>query len=238
MKDFFEKIKDAILPPACICCGSFLDKIGICSSCWSDIKWISEPQCEICGQPLEKETCEYCIENQNYFDKAVSVMVYEGLARQMILKFKDSDFSIYSSIFAQWMSRIIQEFSDEIDLLVPVPISRKRRLKRKYNQSELLCCALRDLLKLDYEPRILKKIKETPSQKLLNRETRLKNLKNSFAIDQNFQITNKVILLVDDVITTGATANTCAKLLKKAGAKKVYVATLARVILENRSNSV
>ena len=107
-----EQIKGAILPPACICCGSFLDKIGICGSCWSEIRWISEPKCEICGQPLEKETCEYCIENQNYFDKAVSVMVYEGLARQMIIKFKDSDFSIYSSIFAQWMNRTIQEFLD------------------------------------------------------------------------------------------------------------------------------
>jgi len=234
MRDFFEKIKDAVLPPACVCCGNFLEKTGLCNSCWNEIKWISEPKCEICGQPLEQETCNYCIGNQNYFDKAVSVIVYEGLARQMILKFKDSDFSIYSSIFAQWMNRVIQEFSDEIDLLVSVPISRKRRLKRKYNQSELLCRELRDLSKLNYEPRILKKIKETPSQKSLNRETRLKNLQNSFAIDQNFQLKNRVILLIDDVITTGATANTCAKLLKEAGAKKVYVATLARVMLEKK----
>ncbi len=60
-----EQIKDAILPPACICCGSFLDKIGICGSCWSEIRWISEPKCEICGQPLEEELCKYCVENQN-----------------------------------------------------------------------------------------------------------------------------------------------------------------------------
>jgi ComF family protein len=160
-------------------------------------------------------------------------MVYERLARHLIINFKDHDATLYAPIFAQWINRIIQEFSDEIDIMIPVPITNKRRLFRKYNQTELLCLELQKLSKLHYEPRILEKTKETVAQKTLNREKRLKNLKKSFSLNPEFSVKHKNILLIDDVITTGATANACAQLLKEDGADKVYVATLARVTLNS-----
>ena len=160
-------------------------------------------------------------------------MVYEGLARHLILKFKDQDATLYVPIFAQWLNRIIQDFSYDVDFLVPVPISSKRRFKRKYNQTELLCIELQKLSCLNYEPRILEKLGETAPQKSLSRKKRLINLRKTFSVNEKFSIKNKVILLIDDIITTGATANACAELLKKAGAAKVYVATLARVILKS-----
>lgn len=233
MSDFWEKIKDVLLPPRCICCGEYIERVGVCDNCWSEVKWISEPKCKICGQPLEYETCKYCITEENFFDKAVSVMTYEGLAKHLILKFKDGEATLYAPIFAQWLNRIIQSFSDEVDFLVPVPISLKQRFKRKYNQTELLCLELQKLSGLNYEPRILIKSKETVSQKSLNREKRLKNLRKSFSVNKKISVKNKVVLLIDDVITTGATANACAEMLKKSGASKVYVATLARVILKS-----
>lgn len=231
MNGLGKRIKDWLLPPRCICCGEYIERIGVCRDCWGSIQWISEPKCEICGQPIEDDTC-HCITENNYFDRVVSVMVYAGLARCLILKFKDQEATIYAPIFARWLNRIIQEFSDEIDLLIPVPISWKRRLMRRYNQTELLCTELQKISGLIYEPRILEKIKETATQKSLDRERRLRNLENSFSLNKKFSVKEKNILLIDDVITTGATANACAKLLKSAGAKKVYIATLARVILK------
>lgn len=233
MINFWMKLKDIALPARCICCNEYVERVGLCDSCWREIKWISEPKCQICGQPLENESCRYCTANENYFDRAVSVMVYERLARHLIISFKDNDATLYAPIFAQWINRIIQEFADEIDLMIPVPITNKRRLFRKYNQTELLCLELQKLSKLHYEPRILEKTKETAAQKTLNREKRLKNLKKSFSLNPEFSVKHKNILLIDDVITTGATSNACAQLLKEFGANKVYVATLARVTLSN-----
>ena len=156
----------------------------------------------------------------------------------MILKFKDGEATLYAPIFAQWLNRIIRDFLREVDFLVPVPISFKRRFKRKYNQTELLCIELQKLSNLHYVPEILKKSKETAMQKSLNKERRRINLRKSFSVNEKISVKDKVILLIDDVITTGATANACAELLKKAGASKVYVATVARVILKNAiSNS-
>lgn len=235
MINFLEKIKSVLLPPRCVCCGEYVKRIGICNNCWREIKWISDPKCKICGLPLEGESSGCCTSNENYFDRAVSVMKYDGLARQLILNFKDRDATLYAPIFAQWLNRIIQEFIDDVDFLIPVPINRSRRLIRKYNQTELLCLELQKISGVEYEPRILKKFKETAPQKSLNRERRLRNLRKSFDWNPKFSIKNKNVLLIDDVITTGATSNACAQLLKKAGANKVYVATLARVFLKSNT---
>lgn len=233
MINFGIKLKDIVLPARCICCSEYVERVGLCDSCWREVKWISEPKCKVCGQPLEDESCKYCTADKNYFDRAVSVMVYERLARHLVIGFKDNDATLYAPIFAQWINRIIQEFLDEIDIMIPVPVTKKRRLFRKYNQTELLCQELKKLSKLHYEPRILEKTKETVAQKTLNREKRLKNLKKSFSLNPEFSVKHKNILLIDDVITTGATSNACTQLLKESGADKVYVATLARVTLNS-----
>ncbi len=236
MISFWMKVKDMVLPARCIYCNEYVERVGMCANCWREVKWISEPKCKICGQPLENESCKCCVADDNYFDQAVSAIIYEGLARHLIINFKEHDATLYAPIFAQWINRIIQEFADEIDLMIPVPITKKRRLFRKYNQTELLCQELQKLSKLHYEPRILEKNKETVAQKTLNREKRLKNLKKSFSLNSKFSVKHKNILLIDDVITTGATSNACAQLLKEAGADKVFVATLARVTLNSNTS--
>ncbi len=229
----WERLKNELLPPRCICCGEYVEKVGLCNYCWKEIRWISEPKCNTCGQPIDDGICKYCVVGGNFFDRVVSVMQYEGLARHLILKFKDGDATLYAPIFAKWLNRIIQDFFCEIDFLVPIPITYKRRFKRKYNQTELLCMELQKLTGLSYRPEILRKIRETMQQKSLNKEKRLINLRKSFSVNAEISVKDKVVLLVDDVITTGATANACAELLKKSGAAKVYVATVARVILKS-----
>jgi ComF family protein len=119
------------------------------------------------------------------------------------------------------------------DMILPVPIHFMKRIKRKYNQSELLAMELTKLSGIPYEPRILKKIKPTPQQEGLSRGIRLKNVRGSFGADEKYSdlLRGKKIILADDVLTTGATANECAKVLKKYGAAEVTVLTVARVDL-------
>lgn len=121
-------------------------------------------------------------------------------------------------------------------MIIPVPTNFLQRILRRYNQTELLCRELSEISKIDYEPRVLGKNGNSKIQKMLSRKRRLKNLKNVFSINEKYvgAIRDKVVLLVDDVITTGATANECANVLKSAGAAKVYVATLARVKLQRK----
>ncbi len=237
ISEILEKIINLCFPMTCVCCENFVESEGLCKDCWDKIHWLSEPICEICGKQVDTEIkiCSECIRQKPIFDKAVSVFSYDAFSKHMILNFKDNDCTYLAPLFAKWIERIIKKFSYEIDVIIPVPISFKRRLLRKYNQTELLAYELHKLSNIKYEPRSLKKNKDTVNQKKLSKKFRLKNLAKSFEVNPKykFNIKDKVILLIDDVITTGATANECARPLKNAGALKVYVATIARVDLHN-----
>ncbi len=234
MLSFFTKswnfLKDLCFPLTCCCCGDFVDTEGLCPDCWKQIKWISEPKCRICGLPFElacEGACAECLSQKPYFDKAISVFEYNDASKKIVLKFKNGDTTYISGLLAGWMYRAAKEEFSKADIIIPVPINFWKRLKRKYNQSELLARELSKLSGIKYEPDFLKKIKETKPQEGLNRKQRLKNLAGSFGMKENMY--EKNVILVDDVFTTGATANECSKVLKKHGAKNVIVVTLARV---------
>ncbi|MBR1735050.1 MAG: ComF family protein [Alphaproteobacteria bacterium] len=231
--DFF---KNLLFSSKCACCNRLVDNQGLCADCWSKINWISEPKCRICGAPFVFEVdqiCAACLANKPYFDKAVSVFVYNERSKSMILKFKHQDATYMYEYLANLMYKTAVNEISQSDVIVPVPVSFIKRLKRKYNQSELLACELRRLSNIAYEPRVLKKIKQTMPQEGLSGKARRKNVIGSFGIDKKFEnsIADKNVLLIDDVFTTGATVNECAKVLKEHKAKTVKVITLARVIL-------
>ncbi|MBQ7674395.1 MAG: ComF family protein, partial [Alphaproteobacteria bacterium] len=171
--------------------------------------------------------------NKPYFDKAISVFVYNEFSKQIILRFKHSDATYLYEQLASWMYRSATSEITNADIIIPVPIHFLKRLKRKYNQSELLAQEVSQLSGIKYEPRILMKIKKTLPQEGLSGKERRKNIVGSFGIDENFKdlIVDKNIVLIDDVFTTGATVNECSKVLKKFGAKTITVVTLARVVL-------
>ena len=129
------------------------------------------------------------------------------------------------------MYRVGESALKNSDLIIPVPIHFLKRLKRKYNQTEILANHLSKLSNTEYEPRILRKSKRTKSQEGLSRKQREENIKNSFSINEKFasKLKNKKIALIDDVLTTGSTVNECTRILKKSGAKSVTVITVARV---------
>ena len=234
--DFF---KDILFPSRCGICECLLDSEGLCPDCWSKIRWISEPRCCICGQPFTTEmesvdfVCAQCASKKPYFDKAVSVFVYDDFSKKIILKFKHSDATYLAKMLTQWMFRAATLEIESSDLIIPVPIHFTKRLKRKYNQSELLAKKISDISNVKYEPRILDKIKQTSPQEGLSGNQRRKNVIGSFGVNEKYKhlLENKRILLIDDVFTTGSTVNECAKVLKKHSAKEIIVLTIARVIV-------
>ena len=224
-------LKNFMFPMRCIGCLEFVESEGLCRSCWSKIKWISNPKCIICGKPFEidlENICLSCIKNKPYFDESISVFEYDEFSKNIILRFKNYDATYMARQFAKLMySNAIENFN-KADAIVPVPIHLLKRLKRKYNQSELLAMELSDLSGKKYVPDLLKKIKPTSSQEGLTRNQRLKNLKRSFSVAKKTECQR--VILVDDVFTTGATLNECSKVLKENGVKHITTVTLAKVV--------
>jgi ComF family protein len=233
---FLSTLKDICFPLTCCNCGQFVDSEGLCSECWKTIKWTGDPKCRICGIPFEIDVdmlCPECLRKKPHFDKAISVFEYDDFSKDMILKFKHGDMTFMSRQLAAWIYRASENEIKNADIIVPVPIHFFKRLKRKYNQSELLAQELEKISGIPCEPRILQKIKSTPQQEGLSRSTRLKNINGSFGVNPEYspRLNAKTVVLLDDVLTTGSTAGECSKILKKHGATKVIVLTIARVSL-------
>lgn len=240
MFKIFSKIKDWIkdlcFPPSCYICNAFTDTNGLCAHCWKNIKWISEPKCKICGLPFTipmQSICAECMKKRPYFDAATSVFIYDDFSKKMILQFKNGDCTYMAPQFVRWMYRIGEKDLSDVDMLIPVPISMLKRLRRQYNQTELLAMELSKISGITYEPRILRKVKSTRPQEGLSRTSRQKNLAGSFGVSEKHKhlLKDKNIVIIDDVMTTGTTVNECAKILKKHGCRRVSVLTIARVTL-------
>lgn len=199
---------------------------------WQKLKFIHSPKCEKCGTQLEvyppiDTICPACLTSPNSFDYARSAIIYDDFSKKLLYSMKYGARKDGVKTYALWLKNLIEDI-DNIDLIVPIPIHRLRLLKRSYNQSVWLCHELSKLINKPYSSFILKRIKHTKPQAGLNFQQRQKNQKNAFAVKGNVE--DKNIILIDDVYTTGATLNECAKLLKKHGAKSVGVLTLLRVV--------
>lgn len=156
--------------------------------------------------------------------------MYEGIVRKLILDYKFGHKPYIYRTFKTFFQKNekLYVLLKKYDIIVPVPISRKRCKNRGYNQSALLAKELAKVLGLEYEENALVKIINNPKQSELSQEQRILNVKNVYKIKKDSKIINKKVLLIDDVFTTGATCNECVKVLKEAGAKKVGVFTIAK----------
>lgn len=174
--------------------------------------------------------CLGCIADPPKFSAARAVMVYDDGCKNFILRFKHGDRLHPVPAIAKWMYRVGKDLCDEADLIVPVPLHRWRLFKRRYNQSALLAQSLGKLCNKRLCADALKRIRATKPQGKLSRKQRQKNVHGSIEANKNRLefIKDRVIVLIDDVFTTGATVNECSKVLIEAGAKKVYVLTIAK----------
>lgn len=237
VRDAARRALDLVLPPRCIGCGTEVDGAGtLCPACWGRASFIGPPVCACCGRPFAFEApgvavCGACIAAPPSFDRARAVLSYDESSRGMILAFKHGDRTDAAGGFAAWMQRAGAELLADADLIAPVPLHRWRLWARRYNQAALLALALGRLTGVPAVPDLLVRRRSTPTQGGLSRAGRERNVAGAFALRPERTETAKGarILLVDDVFTTGATVSECARVLKRAGAARVDVLTLARV---------
>ncbi len=229
-----KNLSAIFFPEACLACGKEIDTAGFCGDCKKNIKYMEPPFCTRCGKPFTSREgvshiCMDCIKNKNKFERARCVFEYSGTIAKLIQRFKFSDQVNLSSFFIKELFTLYQrDFPGTgIDAIVPVPLSAKRLRQRSYNQALLLARGLSKKLRIEYYQGILEKIRETAPQSTLHADKRYENVKDAYAVSNKRMIKGKRILLVDDVITTGATVNACVSALKKAGTKKVQVLAIA-----------
>ncbi len=224
----FSRLLNLLFPSRCPMCDSKSDSHlynPICSHCWSIIQKYDGPSCRVCGIPsISHQTtlCESCIKNKQPFSKILYYGLYEGALRKAIQLFKFSGIKRLSKPLG---SLLLQLRIPKADVIIPVPLHLKRLRQREFNQTALMGRCLAKELKIPMIIDNLIKVRETPPQTSLKREERLKNVKKTFSAHESLR--DKDILLIDDVITTGATVKECSHLLMKAGAKSVTVAALA-----------
>ena len=233
-------ILDALLPPQCLNCRGLVERPGqLCATCWAKTTFITEPCCDCCGLPFAYDLgpgalCAACAREHPAFDHVRAVLRYDDASRPLLLGFKHGDRTDAAPAFGQWLARAGARLAAECDVIAPVPLHRWRLLKRRYNQSALLALRLGKLAGRPVMPDLLLRTRATPSQGSLSGAERRRNVRNAFAAASRHAalVRNRSILLVDDVFTTGATLEACARALKKAGARRVDAVVLARVVRE------
>ena len=208
------------------------------------MNFIEKPYCKRCGHPFNHEflfinersfLCETCYTVRPLYDEARSVIAYNDLAKKLILRFKYGDATYLAPVFASWLHHLAPDIFSQADCLVSVPLHWTRLLQRRYNQSALICLYLTKLLHpydIPYLPSLLKRKKRTQPQDRKTTKERHQNVKEAFEVPlycENY-LKEKTAILVDDVMTTGATLEECSKALRKAGCKKIFCLTIARTL--------
>lgn len=236
-------ILDLLFPAACHACRGELRKSAIpffCEACWSGIRPLEGPFCPQCGKPFSSSSalsfspghrCGDCRSAPPFFDRMTTPYSFDGVLAKGLFLYKYNR----KVALASPLSALILPFLEsigKIDLILPVPLHPERLREREFNQSLLLGNILGREFKKPLKERLLIKVKPTEHQMKLNRRDRRKNLKHSFAVSDPKKIAEKRVLLVDDVFTTGATMNECAKVLKKAGCREVAGCAIARTLLK------
>lgn len=236
---FLKKILEIIFPSHCLFCKKIISENSLfCQDCWPKLRFISEPKCAICSYPFEFQglnlLCVKCLEKKPSFDKAISIFRYNFVLNKIISSLKYNDQTFLAKKFARLLFDKAKEELVDCDLIVVVPLHKKRLQERKFNQAILLANALLKYTPdIEFIPDFLIRTKHTKPQIELRKKDRENNLKNAFAVNKKYLILvkDKNVLLIDDVMTTGATVENCSKILKKYGAKRIVVLTIARTAL-------
>lgn len=227
-----------VLPPTCLSCRKPAEGSGgLCARCWQGAGFIEAPYCERLGTPFAYDSGAPLISPAAFsdppvFDRARAAMRFSDVARDLVHLLKYGDRLDLVKPFATWMARAGNELLRDSDALVPVPLHWTRLFQRRFNQSAALARAISRQSRQPVIDDALVRVRATPPQVGLARDERAKNVHGAFAIEKadRWKVKSKRIVLIDDVLTTGATANACARILRRAGAARVEVLTLARVV--------
>jgi ComF family protein len=232
LRSAIASVIDLVLPPQALDGGVRPMTSGLSVQAWQRIHFIEAPLCDGCGTPFEFETgfrCAACTAEPRAFDRARAACFYDDASRDLILQFKHADRVDLTPLLCSWLRRAAGELLAETQVIVPVPLHRSRLFKRKYNQAAELARPLAASMDVRYLADTLRRARDTGSQAGKSGSGRRKNVQGAFKVSHPERVAGKRVLIVDDVMTTGATLEACAKVLKRAGAVGVDVAVLARV---------
>ena len=227
---------DVVLPPRCLACGETVDEPeALCGRCWGGITFFAPPWCVGCGLPFphpmgEGAVCGDCARERRAWDRARAVLRYDKNSRSLVLGLKHADRTHVANAFGRWMHRAGGEVLVGADLVVPVPLHWTRLLQRRYNQAALLAHAIHAAGGPPVAADWLVRRRRTPSQGHLGPTARERNVRGAFSLRTGRSVARRRVVVVDDVMTTGATVDECARVLKRAGAEFVGVLTLARAL--------
>jgi ComF family protein len=230
-------LADIIMPPVCLSCRTpTATHHSLCVSCWNRISFIRPPVCDRLGLPMPFDTGGVMISaaaaaDPPDFDRARAAAYYEGVVRDLVRDLKFHDRHEVRRLLAGWVCSAGSELLAGAELVVPVPLSRWRLLWRRFNQAALIAQEVAAAASLSYAPHVLVRSRATRSQVGLSRAERRRNVAGSFAVPAAARpdLLDRRIVLIDDIITTGATAGAAARALKKAGAARVDVLAVAMV---------
>jgi ComF family protein len=235
-----RRLLDALWPPACPVSGLAVDVSGhLDFEAWHKISFLDLPWCVRCGLPFPYQAgpiietgtqCGPCLARPPHFDSARAPLVYDDASRPLVLGFKNGGRREMLIQFGRWMEQAGKTALADADLIMPVPLHWRRLIARRYNQSALLGLALAKQAGLPFKAGWLVRRRATPSQARKSVRDRRRNMAGAFMVSPDHDLTNRSVVLVDDVFTTGATVSACARVLKKSGANRVHVVTLSRVV--------
>lgn len=228
---------DLVLPPACAACrASIREAHGLCALCWGGLRFIERPYCERLGIPFGYELgpgalSAEAIADPPPYERARAAVMYEGVARPLVHAMKYHDRPELGRLLGRMTARAGRDLLSQADVIVPVPLHRGRLLVRRFNQSQAMADEISRLSAVRVEPLMLERIKATRSQVGLSGYLRDENVRAAFRVraDRKADLTGLKVVLVDDVLTTGATVAAATRALKRGGAATVDVLTFARV---------
>ncbi|HNV23811.1 MAG TPA: ComF family protein [Candidatus Omnitrophota bacterium] len=238
LKNLIKGFLELVYPHNCPVCQTFIlpshSQEIICDACASLIERNHPPFCQKCSRPLGQKIhyplCQECRLTKPYFDFAWSCLLYKDPLKNLIHQFKYKQKTCLAIAFSQWMLAFINAYHFDIkqfDLIIPVPLHTARLRERGYNQSYLLAHPIAKEFQIKISTTNIIRVRYTPPQVQLSQKERWTNIEGAFRIKSQNEINNKNILIIDDLLTTGATASEIARTLKKAGAKTVGVLTLS-----------
>lgn len=226
---------DLLFPRRCVACGDAQATLTghVCWECLRTVQFVEDPMCSLCGDPVDgvvghEFCCHWCRTAQPAFDCARSAVRYRGAIRRLIQQFKYANATYLASDLSLYLTGLVRASGFEVDAICYVPLHPRKARERGFNQSRLLAECVARSLSLPLERNALKRVRFTETQTHLNSEQRKENVHGAFVSPIADWVEGRHWLLIDDVMTTGATVAECAAVLKRCGASSVNVGTIAR----------